>query len=117
MKLLPLILLVALVGCGRSEPRTILSTEQLLRWVPLGTYLSLARQTMEQRQFACSVVSYDKPEQMAGDPEAHLFGGLVSKDDADQIVTNVTYLVCTRSNVEVRFCFANGVARSVGSKQ
>jgi len=116
MKFLPFVLLVVLLGCSRSVPNAAPSIQQLLRWVPLGTDLTSARQTMGQQQFTCAVVSYDKPEQMGGDPKAKLFGGFVSKHGANQIVTNLTYLICTRSNVEVRLCFANGVARSVGSK-
>jgi hypothetical protein len=119
MKILPFVLLVALIGCSRSQPSALLTTDVLSQWVPVGTSLGSARQTMEHHQFACSVISYDKPEQMGGDREASIFGSLVVKDGVQQVVTNLSYLVCTQSNVEVRICLANGVTRgvSVSSKQ
>jgi hypothetical protein len=119
MKILPFVLLVALIGCSRSQPSALLTTDELWQWVPVGTSLDSARKTMEQHQFTCSVISYDKPEQMGGDREASIFGSLVVKDGVQQVVTNLSYLVCTQSNVEVRICLANGVTRGVGvsSKQ
>jgi hypothetical protein len=66
MRILPFILLLAFVGCDRSEPDLMLrkTSAEVQQWVPMGTTLAVARQAMEQHQYGCSASSYDSVEQM-----------------------------------------------------
>src|SRR4051794_33167699 len=98
MKMLPFILLLALVGCDRSGEQAMLTqtSEQVRQWVPTGASLAAARQTMEQHQFSCSVTSYGSLEQMklVRPKEAGIWWGSIIRDHATQTVTNVTDLEC-----------------------
>jgi hypothetical protein len=102
MKILPYILLVALIGCSRSEKPNPASqmSQQIQQWVPKGTPVAAARQIMEQHQFVCAVGSYDSKAAMppGSDPLWWDVGGFISRDGKTLPVTNVTILTCTRAD-------------------
>src|SRR5262249_46713204 len=103
MKTLPAILLLALVGCSHSDHDLMLrqTSEKVSQWVPMGTSLAVAQQTMEQHQFACSVSSYDSREQMQKEwpKDTAIWDERIIRDHATQGVKNVTYLQCKQGNV------------------
>ena len=108
MKILPFILLFALMGCGHSESQSRRLSEQISQMVPDGTSLASARQIMEQRKFACSVVSYDKVEQITNSADAILWTTFVVRDGLRQAVTNISHLECKSSRCQVTFTLLNG---------
>ena len=59
MRLLPFIFVLAVAGCSKTSLSTQATeaTAQVQRWVPVGTPLADALRGMEQRGFACSVVT------------------------------------------------------------
>src|SRR5690349_5694278 len=102
MKTLPFILLLAFVGCSHSEHDLVLrqTSEKVSQWVPMGTSLAVARQTMEGHQFTCSVSSYDSLEQMRRDrpKEIGWWNQRIIRDHVTQDVTNITYVECKQGN-------------------
>jgi hypothetical protein len=108
MKLLPYILLFVLVGCGPSELQTRKLSEQISQLVPDGTPLASARQIMEQHQFTCSVVSYEKQSQTTNSADAILWTTFVVRDGLRQAVTNITHLECKASRRRVTITVVNG---------
>jgi hypothetical protein len=101
MKIFPIILLVALIGCRRSETPTRASqmSRQIQQWVPKGTSVSAARQIMEQHQFVCTVGAYDSRAAMpaGSDPLWWDVGAFISINGKTLPVTNVTILTCRRT--------------------
>jgi hypothetical protein len=102
MKILPIILLVTLIGCSRSEtpdPASQMS-QQIQHWVPKGTSVAAARQILEQHQFVCTVGSYDSRAAMppGSDPLWWDVGSFVGRDGKTMPVTNVTILTCKLDN-------------------
>ena len=106
MRILPFILLTGLMGCSDSEVRK--SSEQVLELVPFGTPLASAQQTMEQRHFKCSVVSYSDPSQMTNTALLSLWRQDIVKGGQHLQVTNVARLRCERTNCLVVFTVLNG---------
>src|SRR5580704_6699506 len=102
MKIFSIILLVALVGCSRSETPSQASqmSQQIEHWVPKGTSVSKARQIMDQHQFVCTVGSYDSKAAMpsGSDPLWWEIGSFISANGRTLRVTNVTLLTCTRTD-------------------
>jgi hypothetical protein len=102
MKISPFILLVVLIGCGRSDTPNPASqmSQQIQQWVPKGTSVAAARQIMEQHQFVCTVGSYDSKAAMpsGSDPLWWDAGGFIGKSGKTLPVTNVTLLTCTRAD-------------------
>jgi hypothetical protein len=90
--------------------------QQLTQWVPYGTSLATAQQTMQSHGFACSTASFDGPEEMTNRHDTALDGPLwgliVEKNGKRSSVTNIAYLDCQRTNraapCEVRFILLNG---------
>lgn len=100
-----------LASGNRSElPRT---TGLLLEWVPAGTLLEDARQTMTQRRFSCSVDSYTNPAQMSN--SAVWYAPFV-KNGQRLIVTNVSRLTCTTNRCVATFWVVNGETTSLAVK-
>jgi hypothetical protein len=102
MKIFPIILLVALIGCSRSKTPSQASqmSQQIQSWVPKGTSVSKVRQIMEQHQFAYTVGSYDSKAAMppGSDPLWWDVGSFISANGRTLRVTNVTLLTCTRTD-------------------
>jgi hypothetical protein len=102
MKILPFMLVVALVGCGRSDdpgvPQTTSYMErQIQEWIPAGTPLAVAMQIMEQHHFACRVASYDSKAAMPpGSGTIRWDTGIIRSGKA-AAVTNLSLLTCSRS--------------------
>ena len=121
MKTLPLVLLLALVGCSRSENnlKLLQTSEKVSQWVPMGTSLAVARQTMEQHQFACTVSSYDSREQMQKEwpKDTAIWNERIIKDRVIQDVKNVTYLQCKQGNLAVLLQLINGETRGIFSSE
>lgn len=107
MRILPFILLVVLTGCGRPESHAQKMGKQISQWVPDGTSLALARQTMEQHQFACSVTSYSNAAQMSNDPDAVLWKTIVTRGRQHFPVTNISHLECKTPQCHVTFTIIN----------
>jgi len=115
-----IVLLLALVGCGRSshpaQKAMLMHTNDLvLKWVPMGTSLSAARQNMEQHQFKCSVVSYSSAEQMKEPGATNIWKGSVIRNGVSGPVTNVTRLQCKQGSLQVCFTLVNGETRGLAS--
>jgi len=108
VKILRLILLVALTGCAHPESHAQKMSRQIHQWVPDGTPLAAARRTMEQQQFACSVVSFDNAEQMSNSPDAVLWKTIVVRDGQHFKVTNVSHLECRSPQCSITFRVVNG---------
>lgn len=98
---LPFILLVALMGCSRqTQPSAAAQMcQQIEQWVPKGTPIAKARQTMEQHQFVCVVASYDSKAAMpsGSDPLWWDIGSFITSAGRTVRVTNVTLLTCKRA--------------------
>ena len=99
MKLPPFILMFALFGCARSDSDNPAShtSRQIEEWVPPGTSLALARQIMEQHQFACTVVSYDSKAAMPPGADTLRWDTGIIRDGKPESVTNLTLLICRRN--------------------
>jgi hypothetical protein len=112
MKTLPIILLVVLIGCSRSETpnRASQISQQIQRWVPMGTSVTAARQIMEQHQFVCTVSSYDSRAAMppGSDPIWWEIGRFIGRDGKAMPVTNVTILDFKQANCSARLSAVNG---------
>jgi hypothetical protein len=112
MKILPIILLVALIGCSRSETPNLASqrSQEIQRWVPKGTSVTAARQIMEQHQFVCTVSSYDSRAAMppGSDPLWWDVGSFIGRDGKTMPVTNVTILDFKQTNCSARLSAVNG---------
>jgi len=102
MKTLPIFLLLALLGCSRSEPRPDKNL-QILQWVPFGTSLESARRSMEQHQFSCSVVSCDSLEQLTNKIPGCGYKSYFSSG----ITTNVSIIQCKSAQGVVTFILVN----------
>lgn len=114
------ILLLALVGCGRPAQKTekvmLMHTNDLvLKWVPMGSSLGVARQNMEQHQFKCSVVSYNNPAEMKEPGATNIWKGAVIRNGVSSPVTNVTRLQCRQGSLEVQLTLVNGETRGLAS--
>ena len=108
MKYLPLILMFAIFGCGRTGSPSEDLNQQILEWVPAGTPLSSARQILEQHQFTCTVVSYTNMEAMVRDhQDAFPFTTGVLRDGKIQAVTNVSILHFKSQKAEGRLTSVN----------
>jgi hypothetical protein len=98
MRMSPLILLIALLGCSHSETPNAASqmSQQIQQWVPKGTSVTAARQIMQQHQFVCTVGSYDSRVAMptGSDPVWWDVGSFIGRDGKTMPVTNVTILTC-----------------------
>ena len=118
-KTLPFILLLALVGCDRTAQEAILGkqSEQVRQWVPIGTALAKAQETMEQHQYRCSVISFDSVKQMQQvlPNDIGIWKETVIRDQVIQAITNVTYLECKREGLVVLLRLANGEMRGIYS--
>ena len=114
MRTLLFVLLAGLIGCSDSEVRK--SSEQVLELIPFGTPLVSAQQTMEQRHFKCSVVSYSDPSQMTNTAELRLWRQDIVKGGKHIQVTNVARLSCERTNCVVMFTVLNGETTGVAVK-
>jgi hypothetical protein len=102
VKTLPLICLLLCFGCSKHTPHpTEKLNSELLQLIPFGTSLEQARQTMEQRQYACTVKSYSHPEEMPANEERKLFA---SRSITADTVTNVTYLECAPAGNDTNLC-------------
>ena len=115
-----LIVLLTLLGCGRPPQKTekvmLMHTNDLvLKWVPMGSSLGVARQNMEQHQFKCSVVSYKSPGEMKEPGATNIWKGAVSRNGVSSAVTNVTRLQCRQGPLEVQFTLVNGETRGLAS--
>jgi hypothetical protein len=108
MKIVPFILLVALIGCSHSETASpaLQMSRQIQQWVPKGTPLAAARQAMEQHQFVCTVDSYASRAAMppGSDPLWWNVGSFISRDGKTLPVTNVTILTCKRADTNFGVC-------------
>jgi len=91
MKILPFILLLVLVGCGDSNGLGPQMSHQINQWVPDGTRLVTARQTMEQHEFTCTVTTYGSKSEMPA-------GSDISWWDNGSGATNVSVLKCRRND-------------------
>ena len=102
MKLLPFILLAALIGCSRQAPPVAGSqvAQHIRQWVPKGTRLAAVRRTMEQHHFVCTVGSYDSRAVMppGSDPRWWDTGSFITSSGRTLPVTNVTILTCQRTD-------------------
>lgn len=102
MKLSPFVLLVALIGCSRSEAPNPASqmSQQIQQWIPQGTPVVELRQIMEQHQFVCTVGSYDSKAAMppGSDPLWWDVGGFITKGGKTLPVTNVAIFTCKRTD-------------------
>ena len=115
MKISPFILLVALIGCSRTQTTTqttILASQmnqQIQGWVPRGTSVAAARQIMEQHQFVCTVGSYDSRAAMPpGSDPLWWDASSVTRDGKTMPVTNVTILTCNRADTNETYCATLG---------
>ena len=121
MKTLPFILLLALVGCDRSGQDAMLrkTSEEVRQWVPMGTSLAVARQTMEQHQYSCSVSSYDSLEQMQRErpKDIEIWSEKIIRDHVIQSITNVTYLECKQGHLAVLLRLVNGETTGIFSTE
>lgn len=112
MKTLLIILSFCLLGCGCSKQRHTMG-DQILQWIPFGTSLESARQIMEQHQFTCTLVSYDRVEQMTNNPDAVLWKTMVVRNDQRFAVTNVSYLECKKEQWDYTLTLVNGETRAL----
>ncbi len=116
MKISPLILLVALLGCSQSQTLNPASQmgQQIKQWVPQGTSVAAAQQIMQQHQFVCTVGSYDSRAAMppGSDPLWWDVRSFKGRDGKTMPVTNVTILICkfvnTNEAYEVTLSAVNG---------
>src|SRR5690242_6831631 len=108
MKLSPLILLIALIGCSRSETPNPASqmSHQIQQWVPDQASLVTVREIMEQHHFGCSVQSYTN-SQATDVADGDILGQTVRIKGQAQVVTNVCYLKCVSPSGQARFTFWN----------
>jgi len=88
---------------------------QLRQWVPDRTPLASAQEAMQSNGFTCAVTSFSSPEQMTNRDDAIQDGPkwkvILQRDGFRQMVTNLSYLDCKRTNpatCEVRFILLNG---------
>src|SRR5262245_9390489 len=112
--------LLVLVGCGRPAQNTqkvmLMHTNDLvLKWVPMGSSLGVARQNMEQHQFKCSEVSYNSPAEMKEPGATNIWKGAVIRNGVSGPVTNVTRLQCRQGSLEVQLTLINGETRGLAS--
>jgi hypothetical protein len=93
------------------------TSAQVLQWVPMGTSLASARQTIEEHQFSCSVSSYDSLEQMKLErpKDIGIWKEEVIRDHVIQAITNVTYLECTQEHLVVLLQLVNGKTMGIFS--
>ena len=65
---------------------------------------------MEQHEFACTVVTYDGPEQMTNTAQADavLWNTIEVRNGVTYRVTNVAHLKCVKTNFTVTFALVNG---------
>jgi hypothetical protein len=121
MKTFSLILLLGLVGCNRSGKEAILaqSSEQVRQWVPMGSPLAVARQTMEEHQYKCSVTSFNSVEEMQRvlPNDIGIWKEMVIRDRVIHDITNVTYLECKREPLVVLLRLVNGETTGIFSVQ
>jgi hypothetical protein len=109
MKHLPLVLMLALFGCGRAESPADQFSRQIQEWVPVGTPLLSARQVLEEHQFICTTVSYTNKETMVQDHQDSIFFTTgVIRDGKVQAVTNVTILDFKNQSAGGRLTAVNG---------
>ena len=107
MKVLVFILLVALVGCSRSDTASpaLQMSRQIQQWIPKGTPVAAVRELMEQHQFVCTVDSYASREAMppGSDRLWWNIGSFISRDGRTLPVTNVTILACKRADTHIEY--------------
>ena len=94
MKSLPFILMIALVGCSKSEVPATHMSQRIQQWVPNETTMESARQIMEQHQFACSVQSHTNMAAMTQDTAAYLWQTGIKRNGKSEAVTNMCLLNC-----------------------
>src|ERR1039458_1024591 len=95
MKTLTLILLLALIGCSRSESPSQKASKQIQQWIPPETSLASARQIVEQHGFTCSIVSYDSIGAITNDPDAIQWTKeFMLRNGKTEAVTNISVLNC-----------------------
>jgi hypothetical protein len=112
MKTLTLILLLALIGCSRSESPAQKASKQIQQWIPTGTSLASARQIVEQHGFTCSTISYDSMKAITNDPDAIQWTKeFILKHQKTEVVTNISVLksVWTDSKNQRSQCSAGWV--------
>jgi hypothetical protein len=81
---------------------------QIRQWVPDGTPLTTARQIMEQHGFTCSVVSFDRAEQMTNKLDAAFWKMKMMENGQQVQVTNVSHLDCEKPRIGITFILLNG---------
>lgn len=99
-----------LLGRERGLPQT---TKQTLEWVPFGSPLETARQTMTDHQFSCTVDSYTNPAQLAN---RAIWNTPFVKDGQSLPVTNVARLTCKTNGCTLTFWVVNGETRSLAAE-
>ena len=115
-----LILFLTLIGCGRPAGKTekvmlVHTNDLVLKWVPMGSSLGVARQNMEQHDFKCSVISYNSAAEMKEPGATNIWKGGVSRNGISTPVTNVTRLECKKGPIEVLFTVVNGETKGLAS--
>lgn len=114
MRVLLLIVLVVLVGCGRP-----VTNDQVLHWVPMGAPLASARLAMEQQGFTCTVLSDEQyKKQEDGLPWYGVCLNTTRQNgESLEIATNVCYLACERGKVRIMVRLADDKSTGFGMRQ
>ena len=98
MKVLPFILMFALIGCVRRDNPATQMSRQIQRWVPAGTSLAAARQIMEQHHFTCTVDSYDSKAAMPPGADTIRWDTGIFRNGRFGALTNLSLLNCSHSH-------------------
>lgn len=96
-----LLVLISLAGVGwlyqlcSVKIKSAKIDSQLHEWIPEGTPVASARQIMEQRQFTCSVVSFDNIRAITNNPDAVQWTqNFILENRKTEAVTNISVLNC-----------------------
>ena len=91
-------------------PRT---TRKILELAPIGSPLEVARQTMTEHGFVCSVDSYANPAQMSN---SAIWNTPFVRGGQRLMVTNVARLTCKTNGCTATFWLVNGETTSLAVK-
>lgn len=114
MRILPIILLLALLGCGdrKRELASSRLSHEIQQWIPDGTPLASAQKILDQHQFTCSVTSYTNKQGMfqggRQDLDAILWDTPLWVNGKSVPVTNVTHLAFDKTNAGGVLTYING---------